>query len=290
MSSLYAGSDRDPASAQALAEAWFAALSAKIDATPGARFERGTDGVHLVVTGVLMPTGNGVFTVGTDPDHQRVAALADEMVGSGLPWSIQVRGEPDAELVRLAAGYGLTEQVPSPLMSRPAFPDIAPAVESALPAPALPEPAPDVEPLGPGADSGVAAPARVRPATGADAPVYANLIAAALGVPRATIGEFASAPVLDAPGITGYLVEWDGVAAGTGLGTRFGDHLGVYNITVPPAFRRRGFARLVSEAVLRDGFASGARVAFLHASAQAQPLYESLGFRPAETWTYLVPA
>ncbi|MFK3981868.1 GNAT family N-acetyltransferase [Micromonospora sp. NPDC050397] len=271
MSSLYAGSGRDPGSAEALAEAWFVALSAKIDATPDARFERGSDGVHLVVTGVLMPTGNGVFTTATNPDPQRVAALADKMVGRGLPWSIQVRGEPDAELVRLAAGYGLTARVPSPLMSRSA--------------PRVPAPTRAGDAVGAaGSDT-----ARVRPATGADGPVYANLIATALGLPRPVIGEFASAPVLEAPGITGYLVEWDGVAAGTGLSTRFGEHLGVYNITVPPAFRRRGFARLVSETVLRDGFASGAQVAFLHASAQAQSLYESLGFRTVETWTYLVP-
>lgn len=255
----------DPASADAAAAGWFRALWAKADAAPGASYTHGAGGVHLVVTGVLMPSGNGVFTAGTDPDPGQVAAFADEMRGSGLPWSIQVRGEPGPELLRLAAGYGLTARAPSPLMTRPAGP---------VPRPTAAE-GPD--------------PARVRPATGTDEVAYGNLIAAALGLPRPAIGGFASAPLLDAPGMTGYLVEWDGVPAGTGLGTRFGDQLGVYNITVPPAFRRRGFARLVSETVLRDGFAAGARAAFLHASSQARPLYESLGFRTVETWTYLVP-
>ncbi|MFI6762516.1 GNAT family N-acetyltransferase [Micromonospora sp. NPDC050417] len=262
MNSSYNDAGSDLTSADAAASAWFAAMRAKIHAVAGAHAKQGAAGVSLFVSGVRMPSGNGVFTEGTDPDLQQVAAFADEMRGGELPWSIQVRGEPGPELARLAAGYGLTTRSHSPLMTRAAGP------------------VPDEVP----ADG-----ARVRPTTGADADVYGNLIAAALGLPRPAIAEFASAPLLDAPGMTGYLVEWDGVAAGTGLGTRLGDQLGVYNITVPPTFRRRGFARLVSQTVLRDGFTAGARAAFLHSTSHAQPLYESLGFRTVETWTYLVP-
>ncbi|RKR87504.1 acetyltransferase (GNAT) family protein [Micromonospora pisi] len=261
MNSSYVGAS-DPTSADAAAAAWFVAMRAKIDAVAGAHAQQGAGGVHRFVSGVRIPSGNGVFIEGTDPDLRQVAAFADEMRGGELPWSIQVRGEPGPELARLAAGYGLTARAHSPLMTRGAGP-----VPHAVPA------------------SG----ARVRPTTGADADVYGNLIATALGLPRPAIGEFASAPLLDAPGMTGYLVEWDGVPAGTGLGTHLGDQFGVYNITVAPTFRRRGFARLVSETVLRDGFAAGARAAFLHTTPHAQPLYESLGFRTVETWTYLVP-
>jgi ribosomal protein S18 acetylase RimI-like enzyme len=68
---------------------------------------------------------------------------------------------------------------------------------------------------------------------------------------------------------------------------RIGDHIGVYNITVAPEFRRRGFGRLITERVIRDGFDAGAATAYLQSSRPGLPLYESMGFRMAESWTYL---
>ncbi|MDP9795453.1 hypothetical protein J2S43_003965 [Catenuloplanes nepalensis] len=51
--------------------------------------------------------------------------------------------------------------------------------------------------------------------------------------------------------------------------------------------KRAHACRLVAEAAIRDGLASGATVAYLRSSAMGRPLYESMGFEKAEDWTYL---
>jgi hypothetical protein len=43
----------------------------------------------------------------------------------------------------------------------------------------------------------------------------------------------------------------------------------------------------VTERVMTDGFASGATTAYLQSSPMGQRLYELMGFRTVETWTYL---
>lgn len=59
------------------------------------------------------------------------------------------------------------------------------------------------------------------------------------------------------------------------------------NIATVPAARRRGYGRKITERVVLDAFADGATAAYLHASEDGLPLYEAMGFRTVETWTYL---
>lgn len=54
---------------------------------------------------------------------------------------------------------------------------------------------------------------------------------------------------------------------------------------VPPQYRRRGYGRAATAAVLRDAYEEGARTAFLHASPLGVPLYQVMGFRLTENWT-----
>ncbi len=54
----------------------------------------------------------------------------------------------------------------------------------------------------------------------------------------------------------------------------------VVNVFVDPAWRRRGLARELMEAVIAWGRSEGLARLVLHASADGRPLYEELGFEP----------
>jgi GNAT superfamily N-acetyltransferase len=60
----------------------------------------------------------------------------------------------------------------------------------------------------------------------------------------------------------------------------------VLNVFVEPAWRRRGVARGLMEAVLRWCAGQNIRRVVLHASDEGRPLYESLGFVPTGEMIY----
>ena len=66
-----------------------------------------------------------------------------------------------------------------------------------------------------------------------------------------------------------------------------GGTAGVFNIATVPAYRGRGYGRAVTSRIVADGVARGADLAYLQSSEDGYPLYESMGFRTVETWTYL---
>ncbi|MER8226445.1 GNAT family N-acetyltransferase [Streptomyces sp. NPDC094143] len=80
-----------------------------------------------------------------------------------------------------------------------------------------------------------------------------------------------------------------GEPAATSFGVLVGDAVGVFNVTVLPQHRRRGYGRAATRAVLRDAHAAGARTAFLHSTPPGVPLYEAMGFHTAENWTAFTP-
>ena len=65
---------------------------------------------------------------------------------------------------------------------------------------------------------------------------------------------------------------------------------GVFNIATVPAYRGRGSGRAVTSRIVADGVARGADLAYLQSSEDGYPLYQSMGFRTVETWTYLSSA
>ncbi len=71
-----------------------------------------------------------------------------------------------------------------------------------------------------------------------------------------------------------------------------GDWLGLYDVVVDPAHRRRGLATAVLAELLDWGASQGALTAWLHVeveNAAALSLYEGLGFRTHHTLDYLTP-
>jgi ribosomal protein S18 acetylase RimI-like enzyme len=71
-----------------------------------------------------------------------------------------------------------------------------------------------------------------------------------------------------------------------------GDWLGIHNLVVQPAYRRRGLAKAVLGELLAWGAERGAGTVWLHVQTDNEPalaLYASLGFSTHHTCRYLTP-
>jgi N-acetylglutamate synthase len=252
--------------ADGILDAYYAAFDVVVEHTPGAWARRTPGGTRAQVVGVPIPVVNGVFALGTKPDIDEIASLAEEVAGAGVPWSIKVRGEVTPDLAALADGHGLTARSAYPVMVR----EIT---------------AEDVRALAP------AAPDAVRPVTGADHEEYLGAMVAGFGTQPESMAAFASPGVLDADGLTGYLAYTSDARAGgevaaVGLTARTGEYVGVFNVATLPAHRRRGYGGAVTVRACLDAHARGGRFAYGMASEAGRPLYARYGAQALETWTY----
>ncbi|MER6852522.1 GNAT family N-acetyltransferase [Streptomyces flaveolus] len=237
----------------------FGRLTARI---PGAYTRHGASGTRLVYTTFPAATLNTVCT-----DHElelgEVEKFAAELARTGLPWSIQVRGGDVDPAVRQVAGrYRLTGEVSLPLLIWDA---------RSLPGALSPS-------------------ATVRKVSGAESGEFATALAAGFGMPQEVANRLALPALLEAPGMSAYVLDLHGEAVATGFNILVGGHVGMFNGSVAPQHRGRGHYRTLVTARLRNAVASGARHAFAQTTPASRPLYESLGFRLAETWTYLTSA
>lgn len=261
-----------PAELDELADAYFDTFDA-LATVPGTRLERAPHGTCLIVSGMLAPTSNCVCSPRRAAVVDEVAALAATMSGIGVPWSILSRGEPEQGVLDVAAVHGLTEHVELPVM----LVDKADAVIRNAAAERA---------EGDGAGDGEGA-AVVHVVDIDRYEEYLRAFTQGFEISPEVLGPMAQPEFLEVPGCTCYLVEVSGrpVACGTALLSR--DHVLVGNIATLADLRGHGYGRLVTEAAVTGGFAAGARIAYLLASSDGRPLYESMGFRSVETWTYL---
>jgi ribosomal protein S18 acetylase RimI-like enzyme len=246
------------------ARAWLTTVAAIADALPGGVCEASDWGSAFLATGAPLASVNGVFDINTTPRADRIAELAKRAADElEVPWSIQVRAEPDAEIAGIAAGYGLTRTSLQPFMIKELVDREA-----------------DREP------------ARgelvIRQVDGNESDAYTAALAAGFQALVETMRLLGSPEVLDMPCAVGYLAEVDGVAVGTALALRADDCVGVFNISVAPEYRRRGYGKALTAAAVRAEQGRGARTAFLHSSEIGFRVYESLGFRLVEQWTQFV--
>ncbi|MFM9499649.1 GNAT family N-acetyltransferase [Streptomyces galilaeus] len=256
MTEWISGAARDEAAAS-----FHGAVDRLTTRIPGAYTRRGASGTRLVFTTFPLATLNTVCA-GHDLDLGEVERCAQELSQTGAPWSILVRGDVDPTLRRLAGRYGLTGTASLPLL-----------VWDAMPLP-----------------SAVSAGATARKVSGAGSEVFAAALAAGFGMSAEVARLLALPTLLDAPGMSGYVLDLDGEAIATGFNVLVGDHVGMFNGSVAPQHRGKGHYRALVTARLQDAVASGARHAFAQTSPMSRPLYESLGFRLAESWTYLMSA
>ncbi len=232
-------------------------------ATPAGSTERAGH-VRLLFSGTALPSLNSVAVLDDEWEAGDVTALAEHAEGLGLPWSILFRVARDtanesrlAEIAEIAGSHGLTGRSETPFLTCDRD---------------------DLVRRGPRADS------RIVTADATDWAEYTATLSDGFEAPPSAFGSLMAGGVLDVPEFTGYLARLDGQPAATGLGSRIGQSLGVFNIAVVPRFRRAGLGRAVTERVVLDGFEAGATIAYLQASDDGRPLYESMGFRHVETW------
>ena len=87
-------------------------------------------------------------------------------------------------------------------------------------------------------------------------------------------------------------VEEAGQPMAIAIGALEGDHMGLFDVLVMPAARRRGLARRITESLYAWAWGHGARVAYLQVvatNAAALPLYAAQGFRTVYAYEYHVP-
>jgi ribosomal protein S18 acetylase RimI-like enzyme len=242
------------------AQAWMAALAMFAAAQPGGYYRAGANGTSELVTGAPMPFLNGVISTARDADAEEVAAFAASPKLESVAWSLQVRGEQvDDRIVATAGDRGLQQRMALPFMLKEFG---------------------DGDIREPEADG-----LKVRRLLGDEGDLYRTVMAAGFEGPEEIFSIFTAHSVMDHASMRCYLAEAEGVPVATSFGVLVDDLVGVFNIAVPPQYRRRGYGRAATAAVVRDAYEAGARTAFLHASPLGVPLYQAMGFRLAENWT-----
>jgi len=240
------------------ADAWFDAMARWCAVTPqGWYLERGE--ALALVTGVRNPSLNLAVSTSSVPRASALEEAALRVRGYGLPWSIMVRGDASDAIGELASWYGLTRRVARPFMT-------CPVAGSALRF--------DGEWR-----------TRIRATGPAESSTLTGVLADGFGLRTDSFGSLMGGDVLGTHGFTGYLAEKGGLPVATGFTMRDGDAAGVFTIAVLRWARSHGLGRAVAAKMLADAFAAGAKTAYLHPSAMARPLFESMGLCLAETWT-----
>jgi N-acetylglutamate synthase len=221
-------------------------------------------GAVAFVSGVGLPTLNGVWADGADPDAAAVAGLLDQVAASGLPYCLELRPGAGPVLAGLAGARGMKLDEVIPLM---VLEDQAAVRLARQPAGLV-----------------------LRELSPEQARLHASVAAAGFEAPEELFVQLMTADVLGLPGVRCYLGEVDGQAVTTGMGITLGTFAGVFNIATPPAHRRRGFGAAVTARAVADGLAAGATWSWLQSTPAGYGSYARLGFRTVETWQCWIAA
>ena len=240
--------------ASALAETWQQLLRA---------FPEGwvvrEGGVVAGVSGVPLPTLNGVWAEHVDPDPRTVAALLDRVAATGLPHCLQLRPGSSPALAELAAKRGMSregQEDPLMVMEDPA------SLRRAQPIAGL----------------------EIRQLRPDEAQLHVRVAAAGFETPQELFRRMITPGALRLPGVRCYVGEADGHLVTTGIGVTLGAFVGIFNVATPPAHRRRGYGAAVTARAVTDGLAAGAKWSWLQSSPPGYQVYQRLGFRTIESW------
>ena len=210
------------------------------------------------MTGIALPTLNGVCVASLDADVEVVADLLDQVAATGLPYCLQLRPDAAKQVTDLALARGMTrEQVPMMVLEDSGQLDATRTTGELA-----------IRELGP-----------------AEANLHARAAAAGFEAPVDLFEQLMTPALLELRGVHCYLGEAGGQPVTTGVGVTLGSSVGIFNIATPPAHRRCGYGSAITARAVADGLAAGAKWAWLQASELGYPIYERLGFQMAEVWS-----
>jgi N-acetylglutamate synthase len=250
------GVSPDPAdqTATALIHTW----KALMDVHPDAWMEI-SDGIAACVTYIQSAGLNGVWSSTRDPDPSELRRLLGEVRGRGVPHLLELRpGANDAALA-VAADSDLVPADEVPLMR---LDDPSRLAEAAEAAPGL----------------------IIRELEPNEAELHARVAAAGFGENPDHFIRLLPPVVMELEGLRMYAGEVDGEVVTTAIGVSREDYVAVFNVATPSGHRRRGYGAAITARVIQDGFANGARWAWLQSSPSGYRVYEALGFRTLERW------
>jgi ribosomal protein S18 acetylase RimI-like enzyme len=239
--------------ASALAATWVHFIAAIPDG-----WARRENGVVAGITGVAIPTLNGVWPEKIGLDRVLVSEFLDQVANSGVPYCLQLRPGAPEQLSTLAADRGMIKEEQIPLM----------VLE----------------------DSGRLQAAQkvaglvIRQLSPQEAVLHATVAARGFEVPEAPFIQLMTPSVLGQPGVRCYVGEVDGEVVTTGVGVTLGPFVGIFNIATPPEHRGQGFGAAVTARAVADGFADGAQWSYLQSSLSGYNIYARLGFATVERW------
>ncbi|MGH2844232.1 MAG: GNAT family N-acetyltransferase [Solirubrobacteraceae bacterium] len=217
-----------------------------------------SSGAICGVTGIGMPTLNGVWVYDTGAGVKQVSRLLDRVADAGVPHVLQLCPRCDDSLRLLARSREMHHDTSIPLM---VLPD---------------ENEPSV------VDDGNLVIRVLQPDEAII--LHADLAAAGFQGPIDDFRRLMTPATLGRPGVCTYLGELDGEPVATGIGIRLNEHVGIFNVATLPARRRRGYGAAITARAVRDGFQQGARLAWLQSSTDGYSVYERLGFTTLESW------
>jgi len=217
----------------------------------------------LLITGVPIPTLNGVLTARVTAAEGDVRHLLDIVARENLPHSILMRPGCTSQLIDLAKERGMVEDESIPLM----------AVE--LPNDKIRELAQHAE-------------LSIRVLDPDEATIHAAIASEGFDAPLEMFEGLTPPAVLALPGNKAYVGSVGGRDVVTALGCTTADHVGIFSVATPAAYRGRGYGTAITARAVLDGFDAGATFAYLQSSPAGLRIYESLGFRTLETWSVWV--
>ncbi len=222
-----------------------------------AGWTRRAPGAIGAATQVAIPTLNGVWVHGAEARREEVSSLLDRIRDEGVPYCLELTPRCDAGLRELAQSRLMRREQDIPVMTLEDTSKLSRASAGAL---------------------------TTRILALHEGMLHAEVAAAGFEAPLDVFSRIATPSVLGLPGVCAYLGELDGEAVATGIGVTMGQQVGIFNIATLPAQRRRGYGAAITVQAIRDGFAHGARWAWLQSSAAGYGVYEKLGFITLESW------
>jgi hypothetical protein len=225
----------------------------------GARFDRRDGYVFMSFPTLPLPSFNGVWPDDDSAANALANALA-EVEAEGIAAGVLTRSGETPAVDEAARELGLTASERIPGM----------VANGELDEPAVSE----LEIV------------RVETADG-----FAHALALAaegFGVPADFLATLYMPEVTGLDGFEVYLGRVAGRDVTTAASYVVGGDVGIFNVATPAEHRGRGYGAAITGRAVREGFAAGAELAYLQASALGESVYRRLGFREVVIYELLM--